>query len=177
MRCEHCGGELVEVDNPMRREVRHRRGVVCSGGRPAPEMPHPPATTDAPEVSTAGGSTGVPEPENPAQASAPWIPSFFGSECPHRPEWTCPEHAECRACECTCNTYVADLEGPDLTLIPGDMVVRDPGICSGRPTMRGTRILASLIAGELAAGTSWETLREWYPSLPSLPVPSTGEES
>lgn len=28
--CPDCGGELVEVDNPMRREVRHRRGVVCT---------------------------------------------------------------------------------------------------------------------------------------------------
>lgn len=28
--CPDCGGELVEVDNPMRREVRHRRGVTCT---------------------------------------------------------------------------------------------------------------------------------------------------
>lgn len=26
MTCKHCGQVLVEVDNPMRREVRHRRG-------------------------------------------------------------------------------------------------------------------------------------------------------
>lgn len=33
MRCWWCAGELVEVDNPMRREVRHRRGeeVLCPG--------------------------------------------------------------------------------------------------------------------------------------------------
>lgn len=24
--CPDCGGELVDVDNPLRREVRHRRG-------------------------------------------------------------------------------------------------------------------------------------------------------
>lgn len=41
MRCEHCGSELVEVDNPMRREFRHRRGVVCPG--PASGMPRPTA--------------------------------------------------------------------------------------------------------------------------------------
>lgn len=27
--CPTCHTELVEVDNPIRREVRHRRGVVC----------------------------------------------------------------------------------------------------------------------------------------------------
>lgn len=27
--CPDCGGELVEVDNPLRREVRHKRGVIC----------------------------------------------------------------------------------------------------------------------------------------------------
>jgi len=37
MRCEHCGSDLVEVDNPMRREFRHRRGVVCTGP-PSPEF-------------------------------------------------------------------------------------------------------------------------------------------
>lgn len=30
--CPHCGSELVEVDNPMRREFRHRRGMECTGG-------------------------------------------------------------------------------------------------------------------------------------------------
>lgn len=29
MICPTCGQELVEVDNPMRREVRHKRGVKC----------------------------------------------------------------------------------------------------------------------------------------------------
>lgn len=31
MLCRSCGQELVEVDNPMRREVRHRRGeeIYC----------------------------------------------------------------------------------------------------------------------------------------------------
>jgi len=105
-------------------------------------------------------------PHTPTEGTAPWIPSMYGDDCPHRPEWTCPEHDECRACECNCNTYVADLEEPDLTLIPADLVVRNPEVCSGRPTMRGTRILASRIAGELAAGTSWEVLHEWYPSMP-----------
>ena len=30
--CPFCGSpDVVEVDNPMRREVRHRRGVACPG--------------------------------------------------------------------------------------------------------------------------------------------------
>jgi len=35
MTCPHCGRPLVEVDNPMRREVRHRRGeeATCPGPR------------------------------------------------------------------------------------------------------------------------------------------------
>jgi hypothetical protein len=57
MRCEHCGGDLVEVDNPMRREVRHRRGVVCSGGLPALETPRPPAVE--PVEPPAGPETGT----------------------------------------------------------------------------------------------------------------------
>jgi uncharacterized protein (DUF433 family) len=70
--------------------------------------------------------------------------------------------------------WAEDDEEPDLSLIPAELIVRDPEICSGRPTMRGTRILASRIAGELAAGTTWEQLHEWYPSIPT---PNTAEET
>jgi len=59
---------------------------------------------------------------------------------------------------------------PDLSLIPADLIVSDPEVCSGRPTMRGTRLLASMIAGHLAAGTTWEELAEWYPSMPIPPA-------
>ena len=114
-------------------------------------------------------------PHTPAQEAAPWIPSFNGDECPHRPEWSCPDHGECRACECDCNTYNADLEEPDLTLIPADLIVSDPEVCSGRPTMRGTRILASMIAGHLAAGTTWEELAEWYPQMPIPPAETAAD--
>lgn len=45
MRCSSCGKELVEVDNPLRREVRHRRGeeLMCPAWREAAgldPMPH-----------------------------------------------------------------------------------------------------------------------------------------
>lgn len=29
--CPVCGGDLVEVDNPLRKEFRHRRGQQCIG--------------------------------------------------------------------------------------------------------------------------------------------------
>lgn len=39
--CEACGKELVEVDNPIRREIRHRRGeeVSCPAWREAAGLP------------------------------------------------------------------------------------------------------------------------------------------
>lgn len=39
--CESCGKDLVEVDNPFRREVRHRRGeeVQCPAWREAAGLP------------------------------------------------------------------------------------------------------------------------------------------
>lgn len=38
-RCPWCGEETVEVDNPLRREVRHRRGrgLNCPGPPPPNE--------------------------------------------------------------------------------------------------------------------------------------------
>lgn len=37
--CPVCGStDVVEVDNPFRREVRHRRGVDCPG--PPATRPH-----------------------------------------------------------------------------------------------------------------------------------------
>jgi hypothetical protein len=37
--CDICGGELVEVDNPMRLELRHRRGVQCPRSEPLENQP------------------------------------------------------------------------------------------------------------------------------------------
>lgn len=39
--CESCGKYLVEVDNPYRREIRHRRGeeVQCPAWREAAGLP------------------------------------------------------------------------------------------------------------------------------------------
>jgi hypothetical protein len=47
MRCQWCGRALVQVDNPFRREIRHRRGeeVLCPGPpeptTTAPSAPNP----------------------------------------------------------------------------------------------------------------------------------------
>jgi hypothetical protein len=37
MKCENCGLELIEVDNPLRRELRHPRGMECRPPRPTAE--------------------------------------------------------------------------------------------------------------------------------------------
>lgn len=41
MTCPYCGKALVEVDNPWRREIRHRRGeeALCPGPPAEPEVP------------------------------------------------------------------------------------------------------------------------------------------
>ena len=41
----------------------------------------------------------------------------------------------------------------------------DPGVCSGKPCIRGTRIWVSLIVDNLAAGSSEEEIFSAYPSL------------
>lgn len=41
----------------------------------------------------------------------------------------------------------------------------DPGICFGKPCIRGTRIWVSLIIENLADGASEEEILEAYPSL------------
>lgn len=41
----------------------------------------------------------------------------------------------------------------------------DPGVCFGRPCIRGTRIWVSLILDNLAAGVTEKELLENYPGL------------
>jgi uncharacterized protein (DUF433 family) len=40
-----------------------------------------------------------------------------------------------------------------------------PEICHGKPVIRGTRVLVSVILGALAAGDSQDTILEDYPAL------------
>jgi len=55
---------------------------------------------------------------------------------------------------------------------PGAIVIRmnerifiDPGVCHGKPVIRGTRVLVSTLLGALAGGDSVEMLLEDYPNV------------
>ena len=41
----------------------------------------------------------------------------------------------------------------------------DPNVCHGKPCIRGTRIMVSILLDYLTAGESVETLLEEYPTL------------
>lgn len=46
-----------------------------------------------------------------------------------------------------------------------DLIVHDPQICHGQATIRGTRIMPSIVLDCLAAGMSEEEIIEEYPTL------------
>ena len=46
-----------------------------------------------------------------------------------------------------------------------DRIVRDPAICGGQPTFRGTRVLLRTVLGYLAGGERVETLLTDFPTL------------
>lgn len=50
-------------------------------------------------------------------------------------------------------------------MIYRDRIEIDPKICSGKPVIRGTRILVTSILSHLSAGESVEALRRGYPEL------------
>jgi uncharacterized protein (DUF433 family) len=41
----------------------------------------------------------------------------------------------------------------------------DPAICSGKPVVRGTRILVTSILSQLAAGETFDAIRKGFPGL------------
>ena len=48
----------------------------------------------------------------------------------------------------------------------GRHIVADPGICHGKPTFRGTRVLVSDVLAQIAEGMAWETvIQEWHGSV------------
>lgn len=48
----------------------------------------------------------------------------------------------------------------------GRHIVTDPGICHGKPTFRGTRVLVSDVLEQIADGMAWETvIQEWHGSI------------
>jgi uncharacterized protein (DUF433 family) len=45
-------------------------------------------------------------------------------------------------------------------------IVTDPGICHGKPTFRGTRIMVSQVLEQMASGMAWEAImEEWRGSV------------
>jgi len=46
-----------------------------------------------------------------------------------------------------------------------ERITVDPGICHGKACVKGTRIMASVILDNLAAGVSREDILKSYPSL------------
>jgi len=48
---------------------------------------------------------------------------------------------------------------------PAALIVRDPSICNGQPTLLGTRVLLRVVLGYLAQGESVEAILGEFPSL------------
>ena len=46
-----------------------------------------------------------------------------------------------------------------------DRIEIEPSVCSGKPVIRGTRILVTSILSQLSAGESTEAIRQGYPEL------------
>ena len=46
-----------------------------------------------------------------------------------------------------------------------DHITIDPSVCHGKPCIKGTRIMVSVILDNLAAGISHEEILKSYPSL------------
>jgi uncharacterized protein (DUF433 family) len=46
-----------------------------------------------------------------------------------------------------------------------DRITFDPGICHGKPVVRGTRVLVANVVGAVAAGQPFEEILQDYPAL------------
>jgi uncharacterized protein (DUF433 family) len=57
------------------------------------------------------------------------------------------------------------LTEPKRAMTYQDRIVRDPAICAGQPTVRGTRVLVRVILGYLAHGEPTATILKEFPSL------------
>lgn len=44
----------------------------------------------------------------------------------------------------------------------GEYIVRDPEICHGKPTFKGTRIMVEQVLGMVAEGIAWEQIISEY---------------
>ncbi len=48
---------------------------------------------------------------------------------------------------------------------PTQWIIRDPSICNGQPTLKGTRVLLRVVLGYLAQGEAIDAIRKEFPSL------------
>ena len=46
-----------------------------------------------------------------------------------------------------------------------ERIVRDPEICGGQPTIKGTRVLVTVILDYILEGNSFEEILEGFPSI------------
>ena len=51
-----------------------------------------------------------------------------------------------------------------------DRISFDPGVCHGKPVVRGTRVLVANVVGAIAAGQSAQEILQDYPSLKELDI-------
>jgi uncharacterized protein (DUF433 family) len=52
----------------------------------------------------------------------------------------------------------------------GDRITVDPGICNGKPVVRGTRITVETILGYLSAGETNAEILKQYPGLTAVDI-------
>lgn len=57
-----------------------------------------------------------------------------------------------------------------LFMSHADLIVRNPDILAGKPTILGTRISVELIVRKLASGYTIDTLLEAYPHLTQIQI-------
>ena len=65
---------------------------------------------------------------------------------------------------------VIQYRGKVWDMVYRDRIEIDAKICSGKPVIRGTRILVTSILSQLAAGESFESIRSGFPGLSDLDI-------
>lgn len=52
-----------------------------------------------------------------------------------------------------------------MSVVFGDLIVRDPAVCGGQPVFAGTRVLLRVVLGYLARGESTPVILAEFPTL------------
>lgn len=116
-----------------------------------PEPAHGPAQRVASGPDSPGGSTGRGTDDRGPHARSEPVQWGQGKDCPHRPEWHCSSHGECRGCECGCDTVNPRLEPaqPDRWRV-GRHVGRTVYIQTGSEPSREDPLIGVMDTPELA---------------------------